>query len=325
MHSTNFKKKILMGEVKGNGLICNKRKIILLSNDYNRIEKTNKEIITADKYYKNIRKELILNSKKNDAEYIRKEIFEKKMDQLNIYKNVSRQNEIEEEIREINKQKLKEFIHNKGEYKKKYDINTLINNYKVELKEYEAVKIYHGYTGFMISPNKIMFTLHSSKKHFKLFGIKYDNILVDEELNPIKYVNIAHIMDIEDFRNYFTITEPSKMLNSLRYDISNMHDMTYCSIRAGLKSIEQGLKTIELEKSDFNSINILTTNNIIEVNDKGDARTPAMLKIMDYDNADNLDFINEIKTYIENIKDNEQEKKCLTEEVNKNYENIFEH
>ena len=321
MHSKNCFKKIIVGDIKGK-IVDPKNKLILLSNNYNCFEK--KDFILKNKQYESLKNDLVKMRKKNEYININKELMDKKMMEMEAKRKWEEKKNLGKEINKFKKEKIEKLKNMSIEdlENNKSQINKMLDKLDMSIDEYKAVAFRHGFIGFLLNENKIAFALHSSKNHFKLLGENIDNILVDEDINPIKYVNPTHIMDIQDFRNYFEVTNTDEMLETLRYGACTKQDIVYCSIRAGLKSIEQGTRTIVLTRGK-SSINILTMNNVIEVNNDGEGRTPGIVKISELNADKEIDIVSEIKLSIEAIKEDDQSKKELAEMVSDNYLSVF--
>lgn len=184
---------------------------------------------------------------------------------------------------------------------------------------YIPTKKSHGFSGVIVD-DEIFFTFHSSGENANILGIDVKNIFVNEDKNPIKYVNIIQKMKIAVFKNFFTVTEPQKMLEAKRYGINKKEDMAYCSCRVLSKSIKESDKLIEIKEDNSSEIS-LSIKSVYIGDESKDVYLPAQVEIMSKDIGESI--INDIVINIDNMKDDYIKKSELLDIINKNYSELI--
>lgn len=277
-----------------------------MSKDLSKIKKEVENYVSKDFNQKLIKKRLEYDH--NIREYER-----------NLRDSYKITNAKDEEVKES----LKDF--DEDIFKNKIFLESLEEQNDISINKYNAPKQNHGFSAFMLSEDIIAFTLHSSQPTFSLFGIEVDNLKVEEDLNPIKYVNPIHFMKIKDFLNAFNIYGPEKLLSSKRYGVNEDYDLAYCAFRAGVKSMQTGKTAVVLTGEENDAIKKISVEDEIQIDEQGIAMMPALIKAQECDPEYIANMFEEsLEMFSRMDNDIEAKKKMLGEagEVFKNIENI---
>ena len=144
-------------------------------------------------------------------------------------------------------------------------------------RKFSVSKKVHGFSGILLDNKKIMLTFHTSQNQSPVWSIPSNNICINEELNPIKYVNKPFIIDAGDFKHYFKIYHPEEMLGNLRYGKNEQEDMAHCAFRALWRSISQSnvVTEVEFKKTSNEEFIEVVQNRGFNVNFDNSVWTPA--------------------------------------------------
>lgn len=183
----------------------------------------------------------------------------------------------------------------------------------------------HGCSALLLGNNKIAFTLHTTKKESMIWNERHENIKVDENDNPIEYVNGLQLMDIGDFIKYFKLSEPSRFLETLRFGPGHQqYDLAYCAARALWKSISQSQNIIEL-KLDLTKgeklMHVLYDKKFI-VGEGSEILTPAEIKICG--TFVEKEIAEQFKLDMDQMAEDNERKLGLIKIAQENYDRIYE-
>ena len=189
------------------------------------------------------------------------------------------------------------------------------NDFSVLKKLLKPTKQTHGFSA-MIVKDKILFTFHTSQNNSNIWGIKLENIPLNEPQNPIK--NVIQTMDIKNFSLYYKISNPNNMLENLRYGDHTKHDLAYCGVRGLLKSINHSPQTLELKTKNLNNLETIIHNKF-EAYEDAKILLPAQIIIKTNDT--DQDLISKIADGFDGL--NEKDKRDLLQSIYSTYEDFI--
>ena len=168
-----------------------------------------------------------------------------------------------------------------------------------KLIPYKMSSIKHGFSGFIFEKDEIKyvaFTLHTSKETFNLFNLEIPNIKIKDAYSPIQYVNPMHFMELETFKQLFTIESPMELLTKGIFAKHCAHDAMYLALKAGLTSTTQGGRAILLIRPTKQFEDSYVVNSVFFENE-GKIFTPAEVIAANT----NLDFEKEFVEGVEYV------------------------
>jgi len=328
-----------MGDVKANVLKSNKKALLLWANKTSYAQEK-KNLLEATSNYKKYKEELNflklykkLNDNNEKIKELRSELYKSGLIYFSNLKAYQEQQQIIKDNALIKKEISKLEVEYLSQPCNKILLDKFqikeINN--VDISEFKPVKISHGFTGFIFknSENRdvIGYTFHTSKNETLFFNKILKNVSVEEDLNPILYVNPMQFMMLDDFKTYFKIKTPTLMFENIRYGNNKSEDMAYCSLRAGFKSLTQSSFSIMMIRENPNMLTNFVVNNIFNITDRGVVLTPAQVSINDFNSSDELieisSFTNKLKAIIEEIDQSQEKKVELQSLIESNYYEII--
>lgn len=147
-----------------------------------------------------------------------------------------------------------------------------------ELFSYRPTKIVHGYCG-ILTENYVYLTMQTSSRNSKILGAAFsENIPVDEELNPVKSVNVLQKIPVQLFRSLFKITDPLDLLHSPRFEGHSDKDLAYCFLRAFVKSLQHSNNMLVLKEIKPELIGI-SKESTFTVDEAGGLKLPGQYAI----------------------------------------------
>jgi len=99
------------------------------------------------------------------------------------------------------------------------------------IEQFSPTKQTHGFSGLLLD-NGIAVTFHTTKPNSNVWGYSQENIPIGDPQNPIKNVNMLQFIPNDIAKKYFIISEPEKMLSSLRYGDCSSNDLIFFAYSA---------------------------------------------------------------------------------------------